>query len=84
MTAQQLFIADTALSRHRAQNFGVIREEVSQLTGIGISEVKQTLDYLSREFIIKLCTNPARNVFETPITEDDLTWAWYEPGECWP
>lgn len=84
MTAQQKLIAETAIAQHHAQTFGVIRDEVSYLTGIRVAEVAQTLDDLSGEFIVRLRTNPARNVFETPIPDDDITWAWYEQGECWP
>jgi len=84
MTANQRLIAEHAIDRRWAATFDLIKTEVSHMTGIAISEISATLDYLTRECIIRECSNPARNVNEQPVPVDNIRWAWYEKGECWP
>ena len=62
MTANEKLIAETAIGRRQAQTYEFIHEEVAKLTGIGTREVKNTLDHLSHETIIKRCATPTRNV----------------------
>jgi hypothetical protein len=62
----------------------VIQDDVSGTTGVPVAEVKETLEYLSQQFILKECATPARNTLETPTPSGKVTEGWYEKGEMWP
>ena len=84
MTKDQRTIAEAAIARGQAATYEMIREEVSLKTGVPITEVRETLDYLVREAFLKECATPARNLMEGPKPKGETTLAWYEKGGMWP
>jgi hypothetical protein len=84
MTANQMLIAETAIGRRQAPTFDQIQDEVSQMTGMSLSEVKATVSCLIAEEVLKVCVTPARNMLEGPRPPDEVVWAWYEKGRLWP
>ena len=84
MTPRQRRIADEAITRKKAQTYQEIQEEVSRVTGIDLAEVKEALDHLVSEHILKEAATPAHNVLEGPRPPGQTTSGWYEKGGCWP
>jgi len=84
MTSQQRRIAQEAIARKQAQTYERIQEEVSHVTGVPLAEVKETLDELSHQGILKMAATPSHNMLEGPIVPGEITWGWYETGELWP
>jgi hypothetical protein len=84
MTPHQRCIAEEAIARKHAQTYEQIQEEVSHVTGFPVAAIKETLDDLSRQGVLKMAASPAHNVAEGPIIPGEITWGWYERGELWP
>ena len=83
MTATAKSIAETSIVQHKAQTFDQVQAEISRVTGIGIAEVKKTIDCLVSEDVLKVSVTPARNTAETPVKTEFVTFAWYERGKAW-
>lgn len=84
MTSHEKLIAETAIAQPKAQTYEVIHGEVSKITGIGKTDVGNTLNRLSRELFVHRRAIPAVNRAEAPDTSREITWAWYEKGDYWP
>jgi len=84
MTEDQRIIAEAAIAEQPAATYESIQDEVSHTTRVPFAEVKETLNYLTREFFLKQCATPAHNMIENPIPIGETTQAWYEKGSMWP
>lgn len=84
MTKDQRIIAEAAIAKGQAATYEMIREKVSLTTGVPITDVRETLDYLLREAFLKECATPTRNLMEGSKPDGETTWAWYEKGGMWP
>jgi hypothetical protein len=81
MTIQQQRIAETVIDLGQAPTYGQLQDEVSQVTGVATNEVREAIDFLVRECIIKKCATPTDKFNAT--LQLGITRAWYKEGACW-
>jgi len=83
MTERERHIAEIAIDRRQAQNYGAIQEEVATMSGLAPAEIKRVLDDLCARHIIHEHATPAWNLAEGPAPDDYTTFAWYGKGSEW-
>jgi hypothetical protein len=82
MTPKEKFIAQAALKVAHSTRFEQLYSSMSAATAIDHDELKPVVQQLVAEGILKVCTNPAKNIAGAEPSQA-VTEVWYEKGEKW-
>jgi len=83
MTERERHIAEIAIDRRQAQNYGAIQEEVATMSGLAPAEIKRVLDDLCARHIHSRARDSCLESRRRPGPGRLHHVAWYGKGSEW-